>query len=443
MTNNLIFKNNKNFSGWGGYPVQKSNLFKPKSTQEYSKYLNQKDTFIARGMGRSYGDSAIGDNLLKTTSCDHFILFDTTTGIFTAEAGITLHEILKVIVKKGWFLPVTPGSSLVTLGGAVASDVHGKNHHIAGTFSQHVISLTLLTGKNEIVTTSKEKLNELFRATCGGMGLTGIILTVTIKLIPIRSALISQKITKANSLEECCELFEEHNNSTYSVAWIDCLISGKQMGRSILITGEHLDNGSLNDTIKNSHITIPNYKLSYLMNNITIKMFNNFYWIKARQNKIDNVRMFSYFYPLDTIGNWNKLYGKAGFLQYQFVLPKEYGITNMRKVLSKILSSGETPYLSVLKKFGPANENFLSFPIEGYTLALDFKFSNKIIELLHKLDDIIIEMGGKIYLTKDAVMKERTFKKTYSKWEEFEHIRHNYGALGKFSSAQSKRLGLA
>ena len=408
----------KTISGWGGYPSQDAQVITPLSISAYKSQLENHPSLIPRGMGRSYGDSAIAATVLQSTCCDHFIGFDTATGLITVEAGATLRDILKVTVKHGWFLPVTPGTSFVTVCGAIASDVHGKNHHVAGTFGQHVVSMTVLLGTGEIVTTSPTELPDLFHATCGGMGLTGVITTATIRLIPIRSAYIKQRAIKAGSIEEACEAFEANSSSTYSVAWIDCLSTGQTLGRSVLMIGEHSDSGELDVKIK-TPITIPIHTPAALLNSLTMRAFNTAYWAKAAHNKRQTVPLLPYFYPLDAIGEWNKLYGKAGFVQYQFVLPKTDGVANMRKILTQIAQSGSGSFLAVLKQFGPANQNLLSFPIEGYTLALDFKMSSSVIDLLHRLDDMVAYMGGRVYLTKDAVMRELSFKTTYPKWQAF------------------------
>lgn len=435
---NIISK----ISGWGNYPKTEAKLLKPSSNTLLRSNVQKAKSFISRGMARSYGDSSISSEVIKTTYLDHFLEFDTIKGLLTAEAGITLQEILKVVVPKGWFLPVTPGSSYVTLGGAIASDVHGKNHHITGTFGQYIKSMNVMLGSGDILSISSSESADLFSATCGGMGLTGVIVSATVQLIPIKSSLISQKTIKAKSIEETIEAFNENSSSTYSVAWLDCFAKGKSQGRSILMLGEHEDSGGLELGIKNL-ITIPFYASSSLLNPMTIKIFNIAYWNKAQHNQKKIVPLMPYFYPLDAIGSWNKLYGKAGFLQYQCVIPQENCITNLKILLAEIAQSGNCSFLAVLKKLGKANDNLLSFPIEGYTLALDFKLTMSTIKMIHKLDNLIVGMGGRVYLTKDAVMQESTFKATYPKWEEFEHVRDKYKAIGKFSSMQSKRLGLA
>jgi decaprenylphospho-beta-D-ribofuranose 2-oxidase len=429
-------------SGWGGYPKSEAQVIVPHSLGSFRSQLAQHRLLIARGMGRSYGDSAVSEVVLKTTYYDHFIAFDRETGLLTAEAGVLLREILRVTVKQGWFLPVTPGTSFVTLGGAIASDVHGKNHHLVGTFGQHVVSMTLLLGTGEVVTASPSERADLFHATCGGMGLTGVIIAATIQLTRIKSSLIRQKTIKASCLEAVCEAFEDHSTATYSVAWIDCLATGTRLGRSVLLLGEHSNEGSTDFLVKDL-FSVPIHTPAAFLNRTTMRIFNNAYWLRARHQKTRLAPLLSYFYPLDAIGEWNRFYGKAGFLQYQFVLPKVDGIANMRTILTKIADSGQGSFLAVLKKFGPANQNLLSFPMEGYTLALDFKVSQRAIEMLSAFDDMVTAMGGKVYLTKDALMREVTFKASYPSWQVFEEVRHRYGAIGKFSSSQSRRLGMA
>ncbi len=426
--------------GWGGYPMTEASVIEPLSLSTCKDYLQS--PLIPRGMGRSYGDSANASTVLQTTYLDHFIAFDHTSGLITLEAGVLIRDVLKVIVPKGWFIPVTPGTSYVTVGGAIASDVHGKNHHVTGTFGQHIRSMTLLLGTGEIVTTCLTENPDLFHATCGGMGLTGVILMATIQLIPIQSAAITQTTIKTSCLEEVCEAFEENSGATYSVAWIDCITMGKGLGRSVLMLGEHANYGEREINLKEP-AQVPIHTPSFLLNKATVSAFNALYFGKSPELKKETVSMLPFFYPLDAIGGWNKLYGRAGFVQYQFVLPKTDGVTNMHRILQRIAESGAGSFLAVLKHFGEANNNLLSFPMAGYTLALDFKLTNMTIDLLKSLDDMVVGMGGRIYLTKDALMSERSFKKTYPNWQEFESVRHKYGAIGKFASTQSQRLGLA
>lgn len=392
-------------------------------------------------MGRSYGDSANAVVVLQTMYLDHYIAFDAAQGLLTCEAGTTLRDILTLIVPQGWFLPVTPGTSYVTVGGAIAGDVHGKNHHKVGTFGQHVQSITMLLGTGETVTTSPTELQDLFDATCGGMGLTGVILTATFKLIRITSSSIVQRTIKTACLEEACELFDTHSQDTYSVAWIDCLARGKQLGRSVLMIGEHATDGNCHIE-DHGHLSVPIHTPSSWLNRWSVSLFNGLYYAAAASDRVTTIPMHSYFYPLDSIGGWNKLYGKSGFVQYQCVVPKENGMPHLRAILTKIAESGMGSFLAVLKQFGPQNEHFLSFPMAGYTLALDFKIQQKTLALLSELDAMVIHMRGRVYLAKDARMSETSFKSMYPTWSEFEAVREKYGAIGRFVSAQSLRLGL-
>jgi decaprenylphospho-beta-D-ribofuranose 2-oxidase len=428
--------------GWGRYPKINAKVLLPQTHFDCAQFLKSNQILLPRGMGRSYGDSANSPIVVQTSYLDHFIEFDASTGVLKCEAGVSIQEILRLIVPKGWFIPVTPGSSFVTIGGAIASDVHGKNHHLSGTFSEHLLCFDLMLGTGEIISVTKDIYPDLFKATCGGMGLTGIILTASFQLKPIQSSEIIQSTIKTNCLEEVCEQFEKNYASTYSVAWIDCLAKGKRLGRSLLMFGEHSQDGILEIKNKKS-LNLPIDMPQSLLNHYSIKAFNTLYYHRFFSKIKTEVMPFEpYFYPLDSIGNWNRLYGKAGFVQYQFVLPKAVGVKGMRQVLEVIVASGKGSFLAVLKIFGRANENFLSFPIEGYTLALDFKISKETIQLIKQLDSIVVEMGGRIYLTKDSLMSEASFKSTYLQWEQFEEVRAKYGAIGKFASNQSKRLGL-
>ena len=428
--------------GWGRYPTIDAKVLMPQTHGDCTNFLKSNQIVLPRGMGRSYGDSANSSVVIQTSYLDHFIKFDVSTGVLTCEAGVSIREILQLIVPKGWFMPVTPGSSFVTVGGAIASDVHGKNHHLSGAFSEHLLSLELMLGDGEILSVTKDVYPDLFRATCGGMGLTGIILSASFQLKPIQSSQIIQSTIKTNCLEEVCEQFEANHASTYSVAWIDCLTKGKQLGRSLLMLGEHLQDGVL-ELKKQKTLNLPLDMPKLFLNHHSIKAFNAIYYHRVFSKiKTEVIPFEPYFFPLDSIGNWNRLYGKAGFVQYQFVLPIAVGVKGMRQILEVIVDSEKGSFLAVLKAFGTANENFLSFPIKGYTLALDFKTSKETTELIKKLDNMVVEMGGRIYLTKDALMSETSFKKTYLQWEQFEEVRAKYGAIGKFASSQSKRLGL-
>lgn len=427
--------------GWGRYPIAEATVFSPQTKTDCVNIIKD-HCLIARGLGRSYGDSANSSIVLETSYLNHFIQFDIQSGLLTCEAAVSIREILQLTIPKGWFVPVTPGTSYITVGGAIASDVHGKNHHISGTFSQHVSSFDLMLGTGEVVKVSSTGMPDLFRATCGGMGLTGVILSATLQLKPIKSSQMIQTTIKANCLEEVCEKFDETDTSTYSVAWIDCLAKGKKLGRSLLMNGEHAEHGVL-EFAKTKVLNIPFDMPSFLLNHYSIKAFNTLYYYNAPdQRRTITLPFEPYFYPLDSISNWNRLYGKKGFIQYQLVLPKVVGMYGLKRIFGAIVDSGKGSFLAVLKKFGASNENYLSFPVDGYTIALDFKMSLDSIKLIGRLDKMVVDMGGRIYLTKDALMSEMSFKSSYPQWEQFEQVREKYGAIGKFASHQSKRLGL-
>ena len=437
--------------GWGRYPKFDVTTVHPQSEEVIIDYLKDIEaqtplvrphSLIARGLGRSYGDSSLASTVIQTQYLHHLQSFDQVNGILKCEAGVSLAQILEVFVPRGWFLPVTPGTRFVTIGGAIASDVHGKNHHISGTFCKHVTQIEMLLGNGERIITSSSQYPELFHATCGGMGLTGIILSASIRLIPIKSSEIIQTTIKAPNLAEVLKAFEDHQDATYSVAWIDCLARGKDLGRSLLILGEHAEEGIL-VTNENKAIPIPVDMPAFLLNQTTISVFNTIYYNKTLQPmSTQRIAYEPFFYPLDAFSNWNRLYGKSGFVQYQFVLPKAAGEIGLHEVLERIASSGKGSFLAVLKIFGKINQNFLSFPIEGYTLALDFKVEPSLFDLLSQLDKLVLKHGGRLYLTKGSRMSESTFKASYPRWLEFEAVRGQYHAIGKFSSHQSQRIGL-
>lgn len=429
--------------GWGRYPVVDASIVQP--TREISALQaisEARQPITPRGLGRSYGDSSIGDQVLDLSLQNRFIGFDAVTGLLECEAGTSLHDILKLFIPRGWFLPVTPGTQFVTVGGAIASDVHGKNHHLDGSFSQHLESFRIATGRGQVLECSKELHPELFQASCGGMGLTGLILSARIRLRRIHSSDILCRSIRAHNLEQLLQLFEENAASPYSVAWIDCLKGGDQLGRSILILGQHAEDGPL-QVASDAAITVPPLFPGSLLNTLTISAFNTLYFHRSpRTAATQRVSYRPYFYPLDSLNHWNRMYGNGGFVQYQFVIPKSSGTAAMRDILKEISASGRGSFLAVLKTFGPGNDNDLSFPAEGWTLALDFRCDAAVFALLDRLDDMVLAANGRVYLTKDARLKAASFRRSYPAWEKFEATRAFHGAHGRFASAQSLRLGL-
>lgn len=432
----------KKIHGWGRYPVAEAELRPLDSASAEKASQLHIDQGIARGLGHSYGDSALSSSVIDTRPMNRLLSFDAETGELRCEAGISLEEILKVFLNRGWFLPVTPGTKHITVGGAIASDVHGKNHHSAGCFSDYVSSLKLLGPGGKIYHCSRQENAELYRATCGGMGLTGIILEATFTLQQLESAFWDVEIFKARDLADVFELFEEHQSWPYSVAWVDCLASEGNLGRSLLMVGRNRSDGRLGYSPSNN-ISMPFNLPSGLLNRYTVSLFNSLYYNRILgDHKSTTQGVESFFYPLDAVGNWNKIYGKNGFLQYQFVLPKEQSYSGLEKILQKISESGKGSFLSVLKLMGEQNDNYLSFPMKGYTLALDFKVEPGIFSLLGELDEIVADCGGRIYLTKDARMKPEIFEQGYPQLDKFREIRKRYGMEGVFESEQSKRLGI-
>lgn len=434
-------------TNWGNYPVIDAQLCSPSNHTEIRHCLSASDELIPRGLGRCYGDSSLSSTIVSMLRMNHFLAFDETNGILTCESGVSLEEILEVIVPKGWFLSVTPGTKYVTLGGAIASDVHGKNHHIAGSFSRHLLSMKVMLSDGAIVDCSGIDNSDLFWSTCGGMGLTGIILEATIRLTKIETAYIRQKIVKSKNIDEAIDLFETYKQWTYSVAWIDCLAKGNSLGRSALILGEHATRDEIGyryrDPLKidkRRSFPVPIFFPNFLLNTYTVKLFNELRYATYRA-KEGVVEYEPFFYPLDVLSDWNKIYGKRGFTQYQFVIPKESSREGLKKILARITKSGEGSFLAVLKLFGEQT-SLLSFPREGFTLALDFPITKNTLKLFDELDAMVAEFGGRIYLSKDVRMSHNLFVQGYSESSKFKQIKKHYDPSMKFQSLQSKRIGL-
>lgn len=426
-------------TSFGQYPSIDAELLSATRRDALQTFV-QSHNGIARGLGRSYGDSALSPALFSTDNFRYFLDFDEITGTLTCEAGVSFQAIIQALVPRGFFLPVTPGTQFVTIGGAIASDIHGKNHHKHGCFSEFVQSLELLLPSGEVLICSRNENSELFFATCGGMGLTGIILTATLKLLPINSVHIKQTTVKAKNLDALLSLFEQHQNATYSVAWLDCTAKKSQLGRGVLLLGEHCTDGVLTLKRKRS-LSVPFNTPAWLLNRTSVSAFNHWYAARAKNGE-RTVNLIDYFYPLDAIKNWNRLYGKAGFLQYQCVIPMENASTVLKTLLAKIADFGGGSFLSVLKKFGDANQNLLSFPMKGYTLALDFKRTPALFPFLDTLDELVLQNSGRLYLTKDARMSRAMFEKSYPNVDTFQALREKHNMTGKFFSLQSQRLGL-
>jgi decaprenylphospho-beta-D-ribofuranose 2-oxidase len=439
----------KQIANWGNYPVVETDETSFAFREELLELIFKKESFIPRGNGRCYGDASLAGTTISTLKFDKILSFDQSSGVFECQSGITLDRILEVIVPAAWFLPVTPGTKFITVGGAVASDVHGKNHHIDGSFSNHILEMDIVLSTGNTMTCSPENNSDLFEATCGGMGLTGVISRIKFRLKKIETSFIRQKQIRAGNLDELITLFDEYKGYTYSVAWIDCLKTGPHFGRSILMLGEHAGLQELNEKQKRDPLRVPRKKQinfpfslpSWVLNTFSVRAFNFLYYAKNTKREINRVTTYEpFFYPLDAILHWNRGYGKNGFIQYQFVLPLE-GKNGLVEILKTISSRGLGSFLAVLKIFGK-QESIISFPREGYTLALDFPVRAGLFEFLDELDQIVLRYGGRLYMSKDARMKPEVLQLGYPDLHKFKDIVRKYNPEGKIRSIQSDRLFL-
>jgi FAD/FMN-containing dehydrogenase len=415
---------------WGRYPRVAHAWVEPLYWRSDLPDLSNSDhPVLPYGYGRSYGDSCLNENgvLLDTGHLNRFISFDEETGVLCCEAGVSLADILEVMVPRGWFIPVSPGTKFVSVGGAIANDVHGKNHHRSGTFGRHVVRLKLLRSNGERIVCSPETNADLFAATIGGLGLTGLILWAEIRLKPIVNPFIAMQRIRFSSLTEFMELSTQADRQyEYTVSWVDLLVGGDALCRGIFMCGNH-------DTSQARAKQLPQKKLplsvpfdfpAMALNPLTVKAFNELYYHAQLGKKVEKVVSWdSFFYPLDAIQHWNRMYGRRGFLQYQFVVPFEHGYESMKDILERIRRSGEGSFLTVLKQFGDIpSPGMLSFPRPGLTLALDFAFrGQQTLRLLDDLDTIVREGGGAVYPAKDARMSGSSFQVFYPRWQEFAH----------------------
>lgn len=428
--------------GWGRYPRIQADVRHFDNLDGLRNCLADAPSTIPYGLGRSYGDSALAQEVIATRRFNSILAFDPNTGMVTCECGVSLAELIDAFLPRGWFPAVVPGTKFITVGGAIASDVHGKNHHRQGCFSQQVLDLQLMLADGHLLHCSPTQNRELFRATCGGMGLTGVILTATLQLTQVPSSQIRQLVVPARCLEEVLEAFESYDHWSYSVAWIDCLASGENLGRSLLILGEHETRGPLRQWPRRQW-KLPCPLPGSLLNQYTVRLFNAAYHgVKTKRASESLVPLESFFFPLDAVQQWNLMYGRRGFTQYQLVLPKDAGCVGLKQILKNLSRYGMGSFLAVLKLMGAENDNYLSFPLEGYTLALDFKIEKRLFRLLDDLDRIVADHGGRIYLTKDARMSTAMFRRCYPRWREFQTLRKGLGAHLKFASLQSMRLGI-
>jgi FAD/FMN-containing dehydrogenase len=420
--------------GWGRRPVGTTDLVRPERLRELPELIADHGSCVARGLGRSYGDASFnsdGDTILMER-IDRFIGFDESSGVLECESGVTIGDVIKYFVPQGYLPPVIPGTKHVTLGGALASDIHGKNHHKDGSFSRQVVDFKLLTASGEVVTCSREENADLFWATAGGMGLTGIIMSLRMKLLPVESGYVSVDIDRTNDLDRTLELFHESDERyKYSVAWVDGLASGASLGRSVLMRGNPApaDGRRGLDVKKRMSLSVPGLFPGRLLNRMSVKAFNALY---------------PFFFPLDAAHDWNRLYGRRGFIQYQCAIPYEGGRDGLVEILDLVRTETAGSFLTVLKRFGPVEDGqLLSFPIPGYTLAMDIPWRGKEIEsILNDIDEVVMKRGGRVYLTKDARMTARSLRRMYPRLRTWSEIKSRFDPKDRFASDLGHRLEL-
>ena len=440
-------------SGWGRYPRLPTRLHAPRDPAGLAALVGgaaETGGLVARGLGRAYGDSAVGRQTVSMRHFDRMIAFDPASGQLIAEAGVSLGEIIAAFLPRGWFPAVTPGTRFVTLGGAIAADVHGKNHHIDGSFSAFVDWIELMGADGQVRRCSRQENPTLFGWTCGGMGLTGVILRAAIRLRRVESGWITQRVVPAPGLAALLEAFDTHAASPYSVAWLDCLGQGAALGRGLVMLGAHARADDLPAALRAQPFTTPRRPAlalpvdlpSFALNRWSLRAFNALYYARGQRRAGPGLIDWSrYFYPLDAIGQWNRLYGRRGFVQFQCALPLDGGALGLQSLLARIEAAGTGSFLAVLKRFGP-QQSAVAFPMEGYTLALDFPVNPRALALMTELDRITLDHGGRFYLAKDARLEGDLLKRADPRWARFAAMRRAEGLAGTFISAQSQRLDL-
>lgn len=443
-------------SGWGrtAPSVARTTRVDVRDLAEHVKDATGRGV-IVRGLGRSYGDPAqnSGGTVLTLAGSVDEVVVDDATGVASCPAGVSLDELLRHLVPRGWFVPVTPGTRFVTVGGAVASDIHGKNHHFEGSFGNHVRSLRLMLADGTIRTIGPDREPRLFWATVGGMGLTGAIIDVDFSLLPIETSMCRVETTRCRGLDELLlEMSHGDEEHRYSVAWVDLQARGRRFGRSVLWRGDHARVDDLSERRRLQPLAYaPRHLASVpplvpsagLVNGFTSALFNELWFRKEPRRRATGTKPIpAYFHPLDAIGGWNRLYGRGGFVQYQFVVPFEREDA-LREVVRRVVASRLASPLIVLKRFGPGNPGPLSFPMEGWTLTVDMPTARATLgPLLHDLDSIVLDAGGRHYLAKDAHTTPDSIRRGYPRLDEWLDIRRDVDPDGLWQSDLARRLEL-
>ncbi len=443
----------KELSGWGRFPTTRSECALLEARADAREMLEARDghAILAHGMGRSYGDAALLERgrVLLTSGLDEILGFDPETGWLECEAGVTLSELIERFLPRGFFPPVLPGTQFVSVGGAIGCNIHGKNHHVDGCFGDHVRAIDLLVASGEIVRCSREVHPELFWATVGGMGLTGVILSAQIQLYRVDSPAIEVETVRVENLDHFFEESSKSKDFTHVVSWIDTVKRGKAMGRGVMMRGRHAGSDASFDAGGVDRLASmlgkiadgKNFESNAWLNRFTITAFNEAYFRKERKGTHASTSHFApFFFPLDAVQNWNYVYGPRGFLQYQFVVPSRDAV---RAALEEVTRSGQFSFLSVIKEFGDQDHGGLSFPCEGITLAMDFPNTGAaLMRLFERLDDLVLEAGGRVYMGKDARLSRPKMRAMYPEWVRWKEVRDEWDPERVFQSDLGIRLGL-
>jgi len=440
-------------AGWGRYPTYLSEVYRPETRAELSEIVaSESHQLLPRGAGRAYGDAALNapGRLIDLTRLNRMLSFYPETGILRCEAGVTFSDIIDTFLPRGFFPSVVPGTRFVTMGGAIAADVHGKNHHRDSSLSAHVLSFDLMLASGEIRRCSQEENSDLFWATLGGMGLTGIVLEAELQLRRVESAWIESEVVRAPNIDEAIKAFERIDRDYgYSVAWIDCVSRGSALGRSVIELGDFATYEQLNPRQRGTPLSVrPRFRATvpidlpgFALSPLTVRAFNAVYYRRHRSTPRRLIDYERFFFPLDSIREWNRIYGRRGFVQYQCVWPLEESRAGLIEVLEEVTRSRRASVLAVLKKFGP-QQGMLSFPMPGYTLALDFPVRDGLMASLDRLDGLVLRRGGRVYLAKDARMRPEVFQAMYPKLDAWRAIKAAADPNNRFSSSLSRRLGM-